>query len=284
MANTFVTILLSSFLLCPSVSCAHQPLPQEEVPLYEDLLLAQIDKDKPKPKPEFLFDDLLLEDDVPDSDDERTEIRRPADSDWRTFMTGQESESVGKPNKGRVLGARLLPADGRGWIRKNDKAAYGTDETVAIITWVAQRLVAMYPGTVPMVVGDLSRERGGRLRPHSSHQSGRDVDIGYYFTDNEVLRNFKNATRDTLDVEKNWTLIDLMLSTGQVEYLFIDRKLQPPLYEEALRRGWAEEELKELFEAPLGNGYRRGIIRHQKGHRHHIHVRFRCAPEDSRCR
>lgn len=279
-----LNIVSIALLLSPSVSCAHQEGAQEDAPLYEELLLPQIDKDKPKPKPDFPFDELILEDDVPEGEEAPSELDRPTDPDWRSYMNGEDSESVGKPNNGRLLGGRLMPADGRGWIRKNDKGPYGTDETVAMLIWVCRRMVSMYPGTVPLVIGDLSRQRGKKLRPHASHQSGRDVDIGYYFVDNEVLRRFKNASRKTMDVEKTWTLIDLLLSTGQIEYLFIDRKLQPPLYEEAGRRGWSEEELKELFEAPLGKGYRRGIIRHQKGHRHHIHVRFHCDSGDARCR
>jgi hypothetical protein len=281
----FVLDIVSiTLLLCPSSSCAHQEGVREDAPLYEELLLPQIDRDKPKPKPDFPFDELMLEDDVPEGEEAPAELDRPTDPDWHSYTNGEDSESVGKPNKGRLLGGRLMPADGRGWIRKNDKAPFGTDETVAMLVWVCRRMVSMYPGTVPLVIGDLSRQRGKKLRPHSSHQSGRDVDIGYYFVDNEVLRRFKNATRKTMDVEKTWTLIDLLLSTGQIEYLFIDRKLQPPLYEEAGRRGWSEEELRELFEAPLGKGYRRGIIRHQKGHRHHIHVRFHCDSGDARCR
>jgi murein endopeptidase len=134
------------------------------------------------------------------------------------------------------------------------------------------------------LIGNLSLEKGGRLRPHASHRSGRDVDIGYYFRDNEYCRSFVDASPDTLDVEKTWTLIELLLSTSQVEYLFVDRTLQGPLYEEALRRGWAESELQELFEAPVGARSRCGIIRHSRGHKHHLHVRFKCAKNDDRCK
>lgn len=266
-----------------SVSCAHQR--QEDPPLYEDLLFAQIDKDKPKPGPEFPFDDLIIEDGVPVGNEKsNVELQRPQATDWRDYLIGSESESVGLPNSGKLVEGRLVEERGKGYFRKNDKAPYGTDETVAIILWAFERMASMYPATVDVVLGDLSAERGRRLKPHSSHQSGRDVDIGYYFKDNEYVRHFKNAHSDTMDIEKNWSLIELLLSTHQVQYLFIDRRLHRVLFEEAKLRGWDEEELKELFEAPVGNRNRSGIIRHQKGHRHHIHVRFKCDEADERCR
>ena len=34
-----------------------------------------------------------------------------------------------------------------------------------------------------MLVGDLSSEQGGKLSGHTSHQSGRDADVGFYATD-----------------------------------------------------------------------------------------------------
>jgi len=152
------------------------------------------------------------------------------------------------------------------------------------VLWAASRMADMYPGTVPLIVGDLSAEKGGRLRPHSSHQSGRDVDLGYYFAGNEAMDRFADATGENLDAEKTWTLIDLLLSTHRVEYIFIDRSLHETLYKEAVRRGWGEDELEQIFEAPVGESVRSGVIRHQKGHRHHLHVRFACDESDKECK
>jgi len=266
-------------------SCAHQQ--EEEPPLYEDLLFAQIDKDRPAPETDDRFGilDELIDDELPaGGHKDAARIRRPESLQWEEYADETRSESVGKPNKGYLRHGRSLPRKGHGFLRKNDKAPYGTDETVAIITWACLRMERMYPGTVPVVIGNLSRDGGGRLKPHASHQSGRDVDIGYYFLDNDYIKRFKDATPDNLDVEKSWTLIELLLSTHRVQYLFIDKSLQPLLYEEAAARGWTEEELQELFEAPLGAGKRRGLIRHSRGHKHHLHVRFKCDKSDSRCK
>lgn len=266
-------------------SCAHQY--EEEPPLYEELLFAQIDKDRPAPVQDHRFGilDDLIDDELPvDGGAVPAGMRRPEVSQWEEYVDGTGSESVGKPNKGYLRHGRLMPKEGHGFVRKSDKAPYGTDETVAIVLWACRQMEKMYPGTVPVVIGNLSKEGGGRLKPHASHQSGRDIDIGYYFVDNDYIRRFKDATPENLDVEKSWTIIELLLSTHRVEYLFIDRTLQPLLFEEAQARGWTEEELQDLFEAPLGGGNRSGTIRHSRGHKHHLHVRFKCDKSDARCK
>lgn len=258
---------------------------QEDPPLYEDLLLKEMDQDRKKPKPDFPFDDLDIEDDVPFGEQgTHLDLSKPVVAEWQAFLDDTPTLSVGSPNRGKLRNGRKLAKEGVGYVRKNDKAAFGTNETVAIMIWLAARMQALYPGTVPLVVGDISAKGGRKLRPHASHQSGRDVDLGYYFKDNQYLRRFKNVSRDTMDSEKTWTLIELMLSTHKVQYLFIDRRLHKPLYHEALSRGWSEEELNELFEAPMGNRHRHGVIRHQKGHVHHLHVRFYCPADDEDCK
>lgn len=206
---------------------------------------------------------------------------------WRQFLESGEgccSESIGRPNSGKLRDGREFPPRGPGFVRKNDKAAFGTDEAVAIVAWACAQITRLYPGTSAMVVGDFSKEGGGRLRPHKSHQSGRDVDLGFFLQGNQKLAYFKDATPENLDIEKTWSFVELLIATGQVEYLFIDRSLHQPLYSEAVRRGWDEEDLARLFEAPLGGQDGRGLIRHVRGHKHHMHVRFVCADGDEECK
>ena len=203
---------------------------------------------------------------------------------WLDFLADLPSRSIGKASRGSLSHGRFLPKKGVGYRRKNDKAAYGTDESIAIVLWACLEISRLYPGTVPVVIGDLSTETGGKLRPHSSYQSGRDVDIGYYFTDNRPVRHFMTATSKNLDIEKTWTFFELLLSTDKIQYMFVDYRVQRYLFREAQRRGWQEDELSSLFEAPLGARKKGGIIRHIRGHRHHVHVRFHCPEGDTECR
>jgi len=66
-----------------------------------------------------------------------------------------------------------------------------------------------------------------------------------------------------------------LLADDKVEYIFVDYRLQKRLYEYArdtvkLSKGV----LLRTFSYPRGRGARVGIIRHLKGHRDHMHVRF----------
>jgi murein endopeptidase len=194
----------------------------------------------------------------------------------------KRSESLGKPNDGTLTGGVLFPMQGPGWIRKKGPA-YGTDETLRLLDWAFQEVRSIYPGSAPIVVGDISGQWGGPLKKHNSHQSGRDVDIGYFAADNEPLREFRKLTADTMDVEKTWALVERFLVTGYVRFIFISYVLQEPLYEEALACGWSPEELERIFQYPRGHRTRKGIIRHAKGHQDHFHLRFKCPASDAQC-
>jgi hypothetical protein len=262
------------------------PRPAEaDLPLFEEVFLAQKPDPPAQPGGENWTLDRVISDDIIHED--AVEAPPPPPNPavaWRSLMLGSRSESVGKSSKGRLQHGRQMPRRGDGFLRKNDKASWGTDETVALLSWAAMEMTRRFPGTVPMVIGDLSDEDGGKLRPHLSHQSGRDADIGYYFVGNQKLGHFKTATRENLDAEKNWTLIELLISTGQVKYLFVDRRFHKILYRQALEMGWSEDEARALFEAPIGRAKKSGMIRHIPGHKHHLHVRFRCSEGDARCK
>jgi len=103
----------------------------------------------------------------------------------------RRSLALGKPNRGRLAGGVELPAAGthfvtvdpvtgtspnRAW-RRN-----GTDRLLEVLLRVAAEHAAAHPGAPRLVVGDLSRPRGGRFGPeyggdgHRSHQNGLDAD------------------------------------------------------------------------------------------------------------
>ncbi len=189
------------------------------------------------------------------------------------------SQSPGRATDGRLTNGCLLPAKGPGWVRRN-KAGWGTDRTVAVLQWALGEVVRLHRGTVPVVVGALSRENGGKLRPHRSHRSGRDIDVGYYASNNKMLPHFRPMSAANIDVEKTWTFIGALLHTGLVHYVFVDYNLQAQMVQYLEDEGTDAKTLAMVFQYPAGRTARRGIIRHARGHADHLHVRFRCIPED----
>jgi len=184
-----------------------------------------------------------------------------------------ECISMGEPFDGRLInGDKLLPGDG--YYIKPYSYTYATPETIAAVKEAVAHVKELFPNTVDAVIGDLSRPKGGSYYPHESHQSGRDVDIGYYQVDNRERTSFVATTPWSLDAEKTWALIESMLAGDKVEYIFMDYSLQRVLYFYAAKRGLSREELSRIFQYPRGRSVRLGIIRYSRGHYHHMHVRF----------
>lgn len=182
--------------------------------------------------------------------------------------------SVGAANNGWLIGGVPLDADAR--LQTREGRNFGTVETIEGIREAVERVHKRFPRhTHRLVVGDISRRSGGRLRPHRSHQSGRDADIGYFHKDKPAPRWFRKARASTIDLPRTWTFIEGLLADGKVEYLFIDYALQGLLYNYALKkRKMSKGKLSRLFAYPRGRRARVGIIRHSSGHRDHMHVRF----------
>lgn len=180
---------------------------------------------------------------------------------------------------GRLKNAARMPEKGPGFVHTG-KSPWGTDETVSYLRYAAWIVSAMYPGTHKLLIRDLSGHGGGHLPPHKSHRSGRDADVGWYFLSNTSGRFFK-VPGDDLDLNKSWTFIEALLRTGSVRFIFIDRGIQKRLYQHALKAGWARDSLDRIFQHP--SGAKRPVIRHVRGHRNHMHVRFKCPREDVDC-
>jgi len=130
-----------------------------------------------------------------------------------------------------------------------------------------------YPEAAPLLVQDLSKRGGGRLEPHQSHRSGWDVDVGVVRRGRSFDRLVPAGPR-TLDVERTWWLIHSLIETGDVQYVFLNKRLIRPLYRHARRQGISKQQLLELFHYPRRDRWGRGIIRAEPGHTAHFHVRF----------
>lgn len=159
---------------------------------------------------------------------------------------------------------------------KRPKLAFGTPKTIRLLQRAVSQYKRRHGGGPKVLVGDISQRGGGKLDPHVSHRTGRDIDLGYVLKGAHGKRTrFGGVTRDTLDVARTWGLIKAFIDTQEVVYVFVDYRIQEQLYEHAKSRGVPQRELDELFQYPHGRGRAHGIIRHWPSHRHHFHVRFR---------
>jgi hypothetical protein len=196
-------------------------------------------------------------------------------------QSGKEvpSRSIGPTTDGQLQNACRIPGQGTGYIAVSPNA-FGTDNTIALLQMAAAQVNRAFEGVPAIVIGAISAENGGFLRPHKSHQSGRDVDIAYMRTSRGQPRRFELTDASNLDAERTWAFLEALLSTGEVGWIFMDYEIQALLYEALLDNGWTEQGLAPLFQYPAGANVPRGVIRHATGHADHFHVRFRCPEAD----
>lgn len=202
--------------------------------------------------------------------------RRPADA---------VSESVGVPSRGTLEGGvPMLQGTGR-VLKMIPWKSFATADTVAVLDATLRQWARSHEQ--PVLVGNMSARKGGRLEPHSTHQSGRDVDLGYpQAIKAEEELNWRDMTSDgKLDEAATWDLLQLLRRSGRVEMVFIDSQVQKKLYEYALEHGSVpKSSLGRWLEYPRSPPQRRAFVQHVPGHTDHLHVRFTCPPGQRRCR
>jgi murein endopeptidase len=178
--------------------------------------------------------------------------------------------SVGRPNAGALVNGVKMPADPAKWIVLEPGLAWGTQETIDGISKAIERVHADFGTSQPIPIGHISSKAGGYLPVHKSHQAGRDVDIGYYFT--TPKSHFFTGTKANLDLARSLALVKAFFAVSDVEMILIDTSIQKLLVEYALSHGEDVAWLDKTFQSRQKPGY--APVRHVRGHKNHIHVRF----------
>jgi penicillin-insensitive murein endopeptidase len=147
--------------------------------------------------------------------------------------------------------------------------AWGTQETIDYLNTAVEAVQAEFPNTPPLALGDIGARHGGPLRPHISHQAGRDLDISFYYRDG--TKWYARGTRENLDFPRLWAFVRAIIAKTDIDLILLDHGLQEPLKEYALSLGEDPTWLDQVFQ---GKGATRAIIRHAPGHATHLHLRF----------
>lgn len=219
--------------------------------------------------------------------------------------TDYTSVSIGRSNAGRMHRPARIPSRGTGYeVPENwrDRGnVWGTDELVGLI----QRSAAAVRSQrrVTLGVADLSPLRGGKTPWHSSHHSGRDVDLIFYSVDAKgksmappklemvaydgegepfVPRSLATTgyTEPTwqqrrFDTPRNWALVEALLSdrAARVQWIFVSAPLENRMLVWAERHDrprWLIEYAREVMRQPSNAA----------PHDDHFHVRVYCSRAD----
>lgn len=194
---------------------------------------------------------------------------------------GQFPVSYGGSDFGRLYHGEPMPGD-EDYELLFPHRTFGTHYTISETKRVLEAYYDEFPESHKLMVGDVSFRGGGSMHPHASHQTGRDVDLSYPRThEPETYRSFNYVRSDELATEKTLFLIRQLLKGGHIEYIFIDHRFQRKLYRLAERKGAPQNWLDRVFSYPEWGPT--GIVRHEPGHRNHMHIRFHCQRTDRNC-
>lgn len=230
-----------------------------------------------------------------------TALLRPHDA--RTLPTLLDDDhpltaglSMGRVNDGWLHDAVTVPFNGDilAVIPPNRarERNYGAATLVRLLNDTARALDT--PGAPRLMLGDLAAARGGRISHHSSHQSGRDADLAFYYLDEhgqpveadafysvdpdgwaEVKHDDGTVTRLRFDVARNWALIHAMMTHPEIDlqYVLIATHLKTAMLEHAQQRGDDPrmiERARWLVIQPWNSA----------PHDDHMHIRVFCGPRD----
>jgi penicillin-insensitive murein endopeptidase len=203
----------------------------------------------------------------------------------------KKSRSLGLPWRGKLeRGVKLTTSARIRYVTEYASAQhyYGAWQLVQLLQRAAHRVDVRLPGA-RLSVGEMSRRDGGDLPGHASHESGRDVDLGFYMRDAAgrpydafAYARFDDRGRGlppnegmSLDLARNWELLARLVTDAEarVQFVFVSPGIRQLLLDEGRRRGASA--------VVLGRAAR-VMVRPSEKHPHgnHFHVRIYCAPAD----
>lgn len=207
-------------------------------------------------------------------------------------LRGRGSLSIGTVTTGFVVHDARLPVRGRHHRVLATQAARGlicgTDELVEAVQRAAASVARARPGAL-LTVGNVGRCGGGDIRWSVSHNSGRDVDLGFYLLgpdgrqhvpDNLVALDGNGEAVDgevrvRFDPARNWLMVRAFLTDPRpsVQWMFVSRSLRRILLDHAAASGEPPELVSRAAEV-LAQPAR------SRPHDDHFHVRIYCASDD----
>ncbi len=189
--------------------------------------------------------------------------------------------SIGRPSRGRLVRGVELPDRPDLYTRRKPEESWGSSHAITQLMAAIVRFRHETGFRRSIIIGGISRARGGRFRPHKSHQSGRDIDIRMPLT--AAAEGKKHVGPGDIDWKATWQLIHAFIVSGEVEYIFLEHPLQKRVYKAAREAGVSKEQLGLWVQWPLPPKTNKGIVRHVKGHKVHFHVRVACAENEKHC-
>jgi penicillin-insensitive murein endopeptidase len=83
----------------------------------------------------------------------------------------------------------------------------------------------------------------------------------------------KGRVSSNFDLEANWRLVEVLVSTGRIDRIFVDQNIKREFCEYAVSRGLRPEWTETLRK-----------LRHWENHQDHFHIRLTCPAYSNDCK
>ena len=201
------------------------------------------------------------------------------------------NQAIKLPENGRLRNATSLLEQFKTMNHQNfykigdptNKKYFGTQEIVDLIALTGEK---MFEETGRKIyISNLSKQKGGPVAPHKSHQSGVDVDIAYPSRNDTidfpavVKMKPRVFNKNLYSTEKTFNLLKIMFEQKDipVDRIFMDKAIKADLckYAKSIPDLTAEQKdfAKKIF----------GSINHVYGHGNHLHLRIKCTENQPAC-
>lgn len=262
--------------------------PKKEEPKKEEPKKEEPKKEEPKKETPPKKDEPKKEE--PKKDEPKHEEPKTVPRPQPRPESEKVSQAIGPVNSGRLENAANMLT----YEKNNDPAGFhiirparlthfATNELAYIISQMGKLTKQDMPG-YQLSVGDLSREKGGKLGSHKSHQNGLDADVAYYFNNKSFQGFFASAIavdkpHANWMLEQQWKLYKNVVQTQLIDRIFIHKVLKKSLCELAIKNG----ELHKGNNEGLAYETLRRLIP-DVDHYNHFHLRVKCSSAQVRCR
>jgi LysM repeat protein len=216
-----------------------------------------------------------------------TPLKRRENVEIPAFTVRPDAISIGAPHDGKIENAIQFPENEALYRRRAPNIMWCGSYMAENL----QRAIATFRYTYEfegdIVVADMSKKTGGQFDPHKSHQAGRDVDVwlptlkGVYKRDH--LEKERRPYPDEVDWFALYGFLKAIKETKSVHAVVLAWELHEKVYNAAKLMGASDEELHEMITWPRGPNSREALLQHSDGHYRHMHIRFKCGPNDVDC-
>ena len=245
---------------------------------------------------------------LPDSDDETPLHLRDLGVETGSYADLEDEEETPSDNKYEGLLSEIRTKTynqskgsyggslGRGWLKnssavnnddgdsvvpKRSSKKYGSGMTTGFLKWLGKEYLSKYRNDT-ICVNDLSAKNGGDLSNHASHENGLDIDMNIPTSARDCTKKSWNDYRSNLKkdrdfYDKNYDLLKLIIGSGKVHVVFIDKSFIKNMCEHTKKMNLSSDELKErkvIFNK----------LYHIGGHANHYHIRMVCNEQNLGCK